>query len=498
MKRAQKVILLLVGVIITMAGSAQMQHFSQPNDEFLTGVCDLQNDKYLIYGEKAFELNGENYATLFEYDLLQNTLVEINLNFPVHMKNFTHFLYKNDTIFGFGFYSLEIQPSKNIPCYFMLDSSYNIIHFNNLNIPTDKSANVEKVLLNKEEIIIAVTEYSNGNFFGNHIALLRLNDGFIKRSIYFQNQNTAKTKFCTAIAYNNNNNEIFFTLYESSEGEEIHTLDNSFNHTFIKNLPAKPNASPGEPGYVYRVSRGSAYINNKYYLSISHKNIFATPTPPFGEQFMALMIFDENLDSLSVVRIGQKNKTSTLIASSFSNNNFYLTGIDTIYGTNYPPKGSPSGIMYAKLDTLGNILWEGTYTDSSFYLSNNIIGLSDGGCLIVGSRYLEGESQYLDPFVMRVNNVGEVTSIAILEKPEIGIYPNPTKDGKITVQFTPEQAVNTWQFRVVNLQGQLMEQGSLAPYENQLTLNENLPAGNYIITFYGNNMAPVSKRITKL
>lgn len=85
-----------------------------------------------------------------------------------------------------------------------------------------------------------------------------------------------------------------------------------------------------------------------------------------------------------------------------------------------------------------------------------------------------------------------------LEDFKIILYPTLTKNGRITVEFTSEQAANTWQFSIVNLQGQVLQQGSLAPYENQLTLHENLPIGNYIITFYGNNLLPVSKRITKL
>jgi hypothetical protein len=477
-------------------GMAQMSHYDAVKDEWVNGVLELEDNKILLFG--FFDESDQEYnpiALFYELELSTNKLTSITVNFSEYVRRCTRAFLINDTIYCFGSY-MPLGATTSKPCFFTLNKSYELLHFQELIIRASGDAGVETALVKNDNLVVVVSDYIGATMQGSHV--LEINkQGSVIQSTHIENTDNS-FKYCTSICLNDNNNSMLLSFANSLEGEELYTIDAAFNITFIKHLPAKPNAQQTSDGYLFRYSVGSIFLNNKYYLSIRHSHTYYKAPSFKNEQFMGVMSLNENFDTLNVSRVGPKNKTSTLTAFNYSNNAFYLMGTNAIYGTNYPPKGSPSGIMYAKLDTLGNILWEGTYTDSSFYRNNKMIGLPDGGCLIVGSRYLEGETEYMDPFVMRVNNAGEVTSIAILEKPEIGIYPNPTKDGKITVQFTPEQAVNTWQFSIVNLQGQVLQQGSLTPYENQLTLNENLPTGNYIITFYGNNMAPVSKRITKL
>jgi len=493
MKRAQKVVLLLVGVIITMAGSAQMQHFNERKDEWVNGVLELENNKFLLFGSYNETNQVYNpFALFYELDLTTNNLVPISVNFPNYVRRCTRAFFINDTIYAFGSY-FPIGSTTSKPCFFTLDTNYELLYFQELIINARGDTGVEIALVKNDHLVVVVSDYIGGDMQGNH--LLEMNkQGNILQSTYIENTDNF-FKYCTSLCYNPSNNIVLLSLANYYEGEEIYVLDSSFNYAFIGNLSASLNTDM----YSFNYSVGSEYLDGKYFLSVrEYKSVFIPPSSFNNEQYMCVMALDENFDTLYVSRVGPKNKISTLSAFNYSNNAFYLMGTNAIYGTNYPPKGSPSGIIYAKLDTSGNILWEGIYTDSSFYRNNKMIGLPDGGCLIVGSRYLEGETEYMDPFVMRVNNVGEVTSVSVLEKPEIGIYPNPTKDGRITVHFTPKQAANTWQFSIVNLQGQVLQQGSLTPYKNQLTLNENLPPGNYIVTFYGNNMVPVSKRITKL
>jgi hypothetical protein len=288
-----------------------------------------------------------------------------------------------------------------------------------------------------------------------------------------------------------NENEYLFSTIDSSE--QIYKLDVNFALQHLKSLPYKSNATPGNDGYYYFASAGGKVFDDRYYLSIRTNSL--STTPPYGNRFMGLFVFNESLEQLQLINSGNEFDRNTV--TSFTTNYLedkFLVGTDKVLWF-YQDNREFNTILVTKVNSLDTIVWELAYSDSFAYFPNSVKPLPNGGCIITGSRYLEGNTTFLDPFIMIVNEKGEVTSVENLPINTFSVYPNPSSTGFFTVNTTNRKKTK---YVVTNLQGKNILEGEFTGEQNKIELPFTAVSGIYLITLQQENTIPITKRLVKL
>lgn len=465
---------------------AQIQHFALESNVMVNGFTQINTNKALLYGQHIVNNNFE--AFLFELE--NDSLNPIALPQEFNITNIVNSNIVNDTLYVFGSYH-DILNFHTTPFLMKLSLSYNLLEFKAINLEPNEYTFGNPLYVNNK-FLIPFNKINGNNTDGIYLTLIDKNAN-IEAVNFITNPNPETIFFCSSLTEGFTEGKFIFSLFKL-DGEEIYELDTNMNYHLLKKMPHKDSATPNNEGFFYINSYGAKVLNNKLYFSIEYRQLrVGLPS----QQFLSIYQLSNQLDSITITNTGILGEYNEIGGFEYSNNHFYIAGVDETFGF-YPPKEYNNDIVVSKVDTTGHIVWSATYNDSSNFVVRLVKGTNDGGCLVVGSRYLEGETQRLDPFILKINNQGHINSIITIEKPNIDIFPNPTSNGLITVKLPINNGVKHWQYKVCNQLGQLLQQGTLKQGENSIQLNSNLRSGNYLISFYRNNALPVTKQIIKL
>ena len=77
-----------------------------------------------------------------------------------------------------------------------------------------------------------------------------------------------------------------------------------------------------------------------------------------------------------------------------------------------------------------NVIWEKWYGGDAYFFLRSVTATSDGGCLLVGTKYPHGiGNQFIQGHYVKVDANGDVQWTQDIEMPELSykVYPNPTQ-----------------------------------------------------------------------
>jgi hypothetical protein len=77
-----------------------------------------------------------------------------------------------------------------------------------------------------------------------------------------------------------------------------------------------------------------------------------------------------------------------------------------------------------------NVFWEKWYGGDAYYFLNSVLATSDGGCLMIGTKFPHGSPLLIrKSHFIKVNANGDVQWTQDIEMPELSykVYPNPTQ-----------------------------------------------------------------------
>ena len=164
--------------------------------------------------------------------------------------------------------------------------------------------------------------------------------------------------------------------------------------------------------------------------------------------------------------------------------NGYLYFAGSVYGYNtLPPYGEnrPSNLYIAKLDTSLNIQWEKLIGGDAYYTAMSVIGTSDGGVLMMGSRnVLDDNKNNLDIQLVKLDSNGQTTWIKNISfsKTKIRLYPNPASVMLNIELSASEEKIS--EIEIYNALGQNML--SINPQSAKAQIDiRRLPSGVYIM-----------------
>lgn len=115
---------------------------------------------------------------------------------------------------------------------------------------------------------------------------------------------------------------------------------------------------------------------------------------------------------------------------SLYNNNLYIGATSNMDYTNPNLSSNDSWFHLIKMDENLNVFWEKWYGGDAYYSLNSVLATSDGGCLMVGTKYPHGiGNQFIQGHYIKVDSNGDVQWTQDIEIPELSykVYPNPTQ-----------------------------------------------------------------------
>lgn len=124
--------------------------------------------------------------------------------------------------------------------------------------------------------------------------------------------------------------------------------------------------------------------------------------------------------------------------------------------------------------------WDGTDWKNADLGTDGTVNdmvVHNGSLIVAGAFQKAGgkDHRYISKFTP-ATNVGEINTIA-----QFIVYPNPVTDGTISVQTGADKTT----YELYNMNGQQVQQGAV-PENGKVQLNNELPAGNYLIQMQTN------------
>jgi len=166
-------------------------------------------------------------------------------------------------------------------------------------------------------------------------------------------------------------------------------------------------------------------------------------------------------------------------------NGVAVVNADTIYipgSANIDPVGYPyshflSWFMLNKVDGDLNLHWQRFYGGNAYYLLTSIIATSDGGCVMMGTRYHPDNPTGIDAYILKVGPDGLVSVPEVeggLQVREVILYPNPG-----TSQLYIQTGHDDLEIRLYTANGSLHFKDRINQFSHTVN-TASWPAGTYL------------------
>jgi len=156
-------------------------------------------------------------------------------------------------------------------------------------------------------------------------------------------------------------------------------------------------------------------------------------SPPNIQRDVAATKIDINNNLLASNVFGKQHDTIDfpgILAGSaiVDEDNIYIPGTSNVNIPQHPFSPTPSWFMLNKVDGDLNLQWQKFYGGDAYYFLFSIIATSDGGCVMMGTRYHPDNPTGIDAYILKVGPDGLVSVPEVeggLQVREVILYPNP-------------------------------------------------------------------------
>jgi hypothetical protein len=210
--------------------------------------------------------------------------------------------------------------------------------------------------------------------------------------------------------------------------------------------------------------------------------------PNNAERDVAVEIIDHN-NILIASSVFGKSKDTIDFPGVFSGaavvdaNNIFVPGTSNFNIAQYPYATTPSWLMLNKVDGDLNLQWQKFYGGDAHYVLYGIIPSSDGGCVMLGTRFHPDNPTGIDGYILKVGPDGLVSVPEVpggLQVKEVIVFPNPGST-HLNIQTGHENL----EIRFYSSAGSLHHFEKINRFNHTITTT-SWPAGVYIYQIYKN------------
>jgi hypothetical protein len=205
---------------------------------------------------------------------------------------------------------------------------------------------------------------------------------------------------------------------------------------------------------------------------------------------MGIIKLDSSDHLLQATYFGKIGDTSHHVGACsnldfISPDNIYFGGTSNIFEHHLIYQPENSWIMLNNIDSNLNINWQKFYGGDAFYYLWAIRATSDGGCLLLCTRYdADVQNEEMDIVVYKVDTNGLLTStgdISTIPVQQLAIVPNPARDF-VSVRYPDIFGYEDKEIEVFNSLGMPVFKVSASQDVSETRLDvTGLPAGLYFV-----------------
>jgi len=404
-------------------------------------------------------------------------------------------LIKQDTILGFttifqktdGNYICSGKIRKSDEAYTNLficelDNDLNLVRSKQLNIK--KNINIANYLLNSENNLLYYGNIYDDNFPYMSYIYFEISQNLDSINLIYDTTEINSPKpYMSMIEKNNHNGYYVLTEYLGSDTYQhfrILNLNNKFDTIDYKDLN----------NFV------SHYGNFKYFsdttLIISGKTVGGGKYQ--NDQIACFIVDTADTDIYYENDFGTPDTSDIpgrIVSMDFTDkNNIFLAGTHIFYYLNPNPPSAPMYYNYiyvALIDNNLNLKKELFYGGSSGYYVYYVKATSDGGCIIVSSKYDYLAHTYeRDAIILKTDSLGNLS--ASIKEPEFTahnllLYPNPGTD-ILHIRTAVQSTGGT--ITLYDINGKQIIQKNISQTNTDIN-TENIPSGIYLYRYRLNN-----------
>jgi hypothetical protein len=414
-------------------------------DERILDAGEDENGNYYMVGRK---MSSNPYMLSAYYLFLDNNgnlLSEKEFYNPDTQSYFSNIYLNHDSIFIFGAKSSTSSGDKDELWLLILDINYNLLLNKTFKIEGYNIVDLESIINSKGHFLICGTAYLAQG--GSDI-------------FFYEISCTGDSLHHSILSLDNSQFE--FDLIEKKYGGYKVFAFGAFpgapqtNSTIVEIDSAYNFVSADSVPYGLYNNLSAKWLSDSTYLLTGKKTI---PNPTKAD--MGIIKLFENDQLIQGTYFGKTGDTNHHVGACsnldyIDKDNIYYCGTSNIFENHLIYQPEDSWILINNIDSILNLNWQKFYGGDAFYYLWGIKATSDGGCLMLCTRYDDTvQDEELDIIILKVDSAGLLTSTG--EGPQIpvqqlAIVPNPALDN-VSIRYPDIFGYDDKEIEIYNSQG---------------------------------------------
>ena len=399
--------------------SAQIDFFNNSDlfsEEILFNVIEDDEGDFIMVGRVKELTNSYSIGyviRLSDFGNIKNQFVYNNEGDGLILNEILFFNNK------YTFLGAHQKENKEYLYITQFDKFFNLIYEKTYQVPSNKKIAYFKSIINTDSNIVIAghTFDSFNNFITNQFYSLLTYDGDLIQTIY-------KDQPCPTCMPKP------YQIHESYDSSKYYVMTSGYKQNFANAgiLQLSTNFDTIEFNLI------DTFLLN-HYSSIKHTDslFIISGIGITSEYKLYISIVNEQGISSNMQtfqkEIGLREHPALIKGISKFNNSIFIGATSNCDYSNPFFSSIDSWYHLIKFDDTLNVIWEKWYGGDAYYFLNSVLATSDGGCLMVGTKYPHGLStQTRVAHFIKVDANGNVQWTQDIETHDISfnLYPNPT------------------------------------------------------------------------
>ncbi len=390
---------------------------SELNEEIILSVAEDDEGDLIMIGTTNNTVNINYYGYVIRLSSIGNIRNQFVYN------NEGDGLILNDILFNnnkYTFLGAQQKGDKDYLYITQFDKFFNLIYEKTYQVPLDKKIFYFKSTINSDSNIVIAghTLKLNNNYvpFNEFYALISL----VGDSIEIVNKETP-CPTCTPTPYQ---------IHESIDSSKYYVMTSGYKQNFANAGILQLTKNFDTIGF----NLIDSHILYHYSSIKHHDSLFIISGIGLTSEYKLYISFVNEQGICSNIQtfqkdIGLREHPALIKGISKYNNSIFIGATSNIDYSNAFFGTIDSWFHLIKFDDSLNVIWEKWYGGDAYYFLNSVLATSDGGCLMVGTKYPHGMTvpERVAHFI-KVDANGNVQWTQDIKTHDISfkLYPNPT------------------------------------------------------------------------
>ena len=450
-------------------------NFTTPDRAMVVDGVETQDGDFIFLINNLAYIPGHSHPTLIKTDQQGNLLKTYVIDYYDFIM-LSKILSAGDC----SYYILGVFASYPDLVY---DSLYlsewtldlELIRYTEMALPFNDYASLQAAIINSDDQIVLTGSKVMPPAIQSYIYLIDDQFNLLNQVVF--NQSANYTRVHSIIEFSNSglNGYLISLSGVLNSDEGLAKLDSDFN--IIEYFSLNPHLNNLGNTTLAKFSDSMYIVTGKFTNTQISLNDIKSLKMDINYNILATNLFGKEPDTIDFP--GFLNATAII-----DNDNIFISGTSNMNIPQFPYASTPSWFILNKVNGDLDLQWQKFYGGDAHYSVYSIIPSSDGGCVMLGTRYHPNNPTGIDGYILKVGPDGLVSVPEIpggLQVKEVIVYPNPGSS-----QLQIQTGHDDLEIMIFDATGKIMTQEKIRQFYHIIPTNA-WPSGIYIYRITRNN-----------